>query len=99
MMPIDILLLTTVGVLLGLVIYMAYLANRDLQEMKSWWADYNARLEDMNARHRQGSLKPLPNGRPESGEVAKQPRAEGDMSSLEDRDTVVFLNTVNEEQR
>ena len=72
MMPIDILLLTTVGVLLGLVIYMAYLANRDLQEMKSWWADYNARLEDMNARHRQSFGEPLPSGRPESAEPAEE---------------------------
>ena len=45
-------------------------------------------------RERRHPIPPL-----DSGEVAKQPRAEGDMSSLEDRDKVVFLNTVNEEQR
>ena len=99
MTPIDILGLVVLCVPLGLVIYAAYSANRELQEMKSWWADYNARLDEVNARLQQGSLEPLPSGRPESGEVAKEPRAEGDMSSLEDRDNLVFLNTPNEEQR
>ena len=72
MTPIDILGLAAVGVPLGLVIYMAYLANRDLQEMKSWWADYNARLDEMNTRREQGSLEPLPSPRPESAEPAEE---------------------------
>ena len=90
MTPIDIALMTVVGVLFGMLAYFAHAASRDMRELQKWWAEYNARMHEVQMR--------LNNG-PESGEVAKRPRAEGDVSTLEERDNVVFLNVVNEEQR
>ena len=90
MTPIDIALMTVVGLLFGMLAYFAHAASRDMRELQKWWSEYNSKMQEVQMR--------LNNG-PESREVAKRPRTEGDMSSLEERDNVVFLNTVNEEQR
>jgi len=99
MMPIDILMLTILCVLFGVAFYMGHLANRDLQEMKSWWADYNARLDELNRRLEETTKESPLSLFPESGEVAKQPCTEGDMSTHVDRDNVFFLKAENEEQQ
>ena len=77
MTPIDIALMTVVGVVLLAFLYFIYEAVRDMRdmremrEMQKWWAEYNARMREVQMR--------LNNG-PESGEVAKRPRAEDNMS-------------------
>lgn len=89
MTPIDIALMTVVGLLLAELAYFAHAAARARRRQK-WWSEYNSKMQEIDKRL---------NHTPGSREVAKQPRAEGDMSGLEERDNVVFLNTVNEEQR
>ena len=90
MTPIDIALMTVVGLLFGMLAYFAHAASRDMRELQKWWSEYNAKMQEIDKRL---------NHTPGSREVAKRPRAEGDMSGLEERDNVIFLNTVNEEQR
>lgn len=71
MTPIDIALMTVVGVVPLAFLYFIYEAVRDMREMQKWWTEYNARMREVQMR--------LNNG-PESGEVAKRPRAEENMS-------------------
>jgi len=79
---------------------LAYQAYRDTQAMRQWWADYQLRMTELDQTLKNRvPLEELLKQYKESGEVAKQPRAEGDMSNVEDRDNVVLLKVVNEEQR
>ena len=100
MTPIDISLVAML--MLGVFTFVAltYQAYRDTQTMRQWWADYQLRMTELDQRFKNRvPLEQLLKQYNESGEVAKRPRAEGDMSSLEERDNVVLLNVVNEEQR
>ena len=100
MTPIDISLVAML--MLGVFTFVAltYQAYRDTQTMRQWWADYQLRMTELDQRFKNRvPLEQLLKQHNESGEVAKRPRAEGDMSSLEDRDNVVLLKVVNEEQR
>jgi len=81
---------------------LAYQTYRDIQNMRQWWADAEHQLRmtelDQTLKSRP-TLKELLKLYNDSVEVVKKPCAEGDMSTQEDRDNVVFLNAVNEEQR
>ena len=94
---------TLVGMLMfGLFagVALAYQAYRDTQNMRQWWADYQLRMTELDQRFKNRvPLDQLLKQYNESGEVAKRPRAEVDMSNVEERDNVVLLNVVNEEQR
>lgn len=84
----------TVG---GALVYQTY---QDMQRMRLWWADYHLRMTELDQTFK--SRVPLADPLKlynDSGEVVKEPCAEGDMSTQEDRDNVVFLNAVNEEQQ
>jgi hypothetical protein len=81
----------------GAIVYQIY---QDIQNMRLWQADYQLRMTELDqtlkSRVPLDKVLKLYN---DSGEVVKQSCAEGDMSTQEDRDNVVFLNAVNEEQR
>ena len=89
--------MTPVEVIFISVLFFSLVLNGFLyKKVISLLGDLIDSRQELLQMHRE-RLHPIPPL--DSGEVAKQPRAEGDMSSLEDRDNVVFLNTVNEEQR
>ena len=87
----------TVFTIGGAIVYQIY---QDIQNMRLWQADYQLRMTELDqtlkSRVPLNKVLKLYN---DSGEVVKQSCAEGDMSTQEDRDNVVFLNAVNEEQR
>ena len=87
----------TVFTIGGAIVYQIY---QDIQNMRLWQADYQLRMTELDqtlkSRVPLDKVLKLYN---DSGEVVKQSCAEGDMSTQEDRDNVVFLNAVNEEQR
>jgi len=100
MTPIDISLVAML--MLGVFTFVAltYQAYRDTQTMRQWWADYQLRMTELDQRFKNRvPLEQLLKQGSESGEVAKQPCAEGDMSRHVDRDNVFFLKAENEEQR
>ena len=100
MTPIDISLVAML--MLGVFTFVAltYQAYRDTQTMRQWWADYQLRMTELDQRFKNRvPLEQLLKQGSESGEVAKQPCAEGDMSTHVDRDNVFFLKAENEEQR
>ena len=100
MTPIDISLVAML--MLGVFTFVAltYQAYRDTQTMRQWWADYQLRMTELDQRFKNRvPLEQLLKQYNESGEVAKQPCAEGDMSRHVDRDNVFFLKAENEEQR
>ena len=103
MMPIEIWILALLMFGLGGTVAFAYQAYKDLTEMRKWWWDYQQRMTELDQRisDRDSLEKMLSQPgeqRSESGEVAKQPRAEGDMFTHVDRDNVFFLKAENEEQ-
>jgi len=100
MTPIDISLVAML--MLGVFTFVAltYQAYRDTQTMRQWWADYQLRMTELDQTLKSRvALDELLKQHRESGEVAKQPCAEGDMSRHVDRDNVFFLKAENEEQR
>ena len=100
MMPIEITLLALLMFGLGGTAAIAYQAYRDLTEMRKWWWDYQQRMTELDQRFKNREpLETFLSQGSESGEVAKQPCAEGDMSRHVDRDNVFFLKAENEEQR
>ena len=104
MTPMEIIFLATASFTVltigGAFVYQTYQEYQAMQRMRLWRADYQLRMTELDqtlkSRVPLDEVLKLYN---DSEEVVKESCAEGDMSTQEDRDSVVFLNAVNEEQQ